>query len=245
MGVFNWIFGKHPPRPPDPSRSTSAALLPRWQAELALAELAEHRIHAVISDDHTSYLGSGRIESMAHVYVMEPDRDAAKAIIDEITDAPEPDWQIRPATSDDETFLRQMQYEAMFTPFGADPFPQTVVDQPGIARYHVRFGTRDGDVGWIAETTDGEPIGAAWARRFPRDEAGYGFVDERTPELAIALAEHHRGSGIGTALLQQLLADIGRCSLSVDHRNPAVALYERVGFRTLSTEGDSITMIHG
>ena len=37
-----------------------------------------------------------------------------------------------------------------------------------------------------------------------RDQPGYGFVDEETPELAIAVVPSRRGRGIGDALLKAL-----------------------------------------
>ena len=61
---------------------------------------------------------------------------------------------------------------------------------------------RPGDLGIIATTTDGAPLGAAWCRRF--DASNYGFVDDATPILAIAVDEPHRNRGLGSALLTAL-----------------------------------------
>ena len=135
-----------------------------------------------------------------------------------------------------------MVYEALFVAQGADPFPRTVLDEPQIAHYAKGFG-RPGDQGLVAETSAGSPIGAAWVRRFSGNDRGYGYVDDDTPELSIAVIEKRPGMGVGAALLLQLFVEVPRCSLSVDHRNPAVRLYERLGFETIERSGDSLTML--
>jgi ribosomal protein S18 acetylase RimI-like enzyme len=148
-------------------------------------------------------------------------------------------FEIRPATADDQAFVTQMQYEAFFVPPGAEPFPRTVLDDPAIRPYHVDFAARAGDVGVIAVEND-RPIGAAWVRRVH----GYGFVDDRTPELGIAVVADRRGAGIGSSLLASLFEQVQRCSLSCDDRNPAIRLYERLGFETVRQDGDhSVVMV--
>ena len=87
-GIIHWIFGKHPPRPPDPDRSAEAAWLPLWQAQLVLHELWERDVPAVIAEDFTSHLRFGAREPMARIYVMEPRLAAAVAVIEEITGYP-------------------------------------------------------------------------------------------------------------------------------------------------------------
>jgi ribosomal protein S18 acetylase RimI-like enzyme len=95
----------------------------------------------------------------------------------------------------------------------------------------------------------GFPVGAAWYRLFGHDRPGYGFVDERTPELAIAVVPSARGKGIGTALLDALLgrarsAGYPAISLSVDRNNAgAIELYQRHGFTRVSEDDDSLTML--
>ena len=79
-------------------------------------------------------------------------------------------------------------------------------------------------------------------RRFSPGDAGYGFVAADVPELAIAVQEGARGQGIGTRLLQSLLAraseqGAARISLSVNFDNPAANLYRRLGFRDVRADG--------
>ena len=149
---------------------------------------------------------------------------------------------IRTATADDQVFISEMQYEALFVPPGAEPFPRSILDEPGIRKYHADFGDRQGDAGVIAEDASGRPIGAAWVRQVE----GYGFVDHDTPELGIAVVARARGRGVGAEMLRVLLDHEPRCSLSVDDRNPARRLYERAGFRWVRDDGQgSIVMVRG
>lgn len=59
--------------------------------------------------------------------------------------------------------------------------------------------------------------------------------------LDIALLPEHRGSGIGTLLLSEVLAEAdvaGKCvQMHVERFNPAKRLYDRLGFRFLEEQG--------
>ncbi len=154
---------------------------------------------------------------------------------------------IRQLTADDESFLWTALYHALHVPPGADSLPPEVVRQPDLARYVSGWMQRPGDFGFVAEV-NGEPVGAAWVRRWPSSDRGYGFVDQATPELSMALLPGHRGRGIGTALLRRLLAEAARdseaVSLSVSESNAALRLYERFGFAVVGEpEGGSVTML--
>jgi ribosomal protein S18 acetylase RimI-like enzyme len=103
------------------------------------------------------------------------------------------------------------------------------------------------DLGFAAEE-NGRLIGAAWLRRWPSSERGFGFVDVETPELSMALLPKYRGRGLGTRLLRHLLSTAAErydaVSLSVSVSNPARRLYEREGFTPVSEpDGGSITMV--
>jgi len=107
-----------------------------------------------------------------------------------------------------------------------------------LTRYWQDWG-RQGDLGLVAESDSvGYPISCAWVRLFSREEAGADYVGEDIPELAIGTIPAARGMGVGTKILQALLS---RCktrytgvSLSVRMENPAIRLYERLGFRKTS-----------
>lgn len=143
-------------------------------------------------------------------------------------------YTIRTANPTDQAFITDMQYEAFFVPPGGDPFPRQILEEPHIRPYHEQFGDRSGDIGVIAETVDGRPLGAAWVRQVK----GYGFVDADTPELGIAVIGDRRGTGVGTALLNALFERTPRCSLSVDTRNAAKRLYDRFGFVLVRLDGE-------
>jgi ribosomal protein S18 acetylase RimI-like enzyme len=119
---------------------------------------------------------------------------------------------------------------------------------PGPVALYVKGWGRPGDTAVIA-LVDGFPVGAAWYRRFPADRPGYGFVDERTPELAIAVVPSARGKGVGGTLLRELLERARSeghraVSLSVDRENAgAIHVYEQHGFARVAEDEDSLTML--
>ena len=154
---------------------------------------------------------------------------------------------LRTAQRADLQLLRALLFEAAFWRSNvARPPPDEALANPELARYGEGFG-RPGDFGIVAEE-GAQPLGAAWWRHYQADAPGYGFVDEATPELSAAVLPAHRGRGIGTALLGALEREaryrgIDRLSLSVERDNPAVALYQRLGFRPLNSERNALTMV--
>jgi len=141
-------------------------------------------------------------------------------------------FEVRAANFSDEPFLWEMLYLALFVPPGEPPLPRSVLRDPAIARYVQGWGTRQNDKGLVA-LVDTSPVGAAWLRWFPASDPGYGFVDESIPELSVAVLPAHRGKGIGSLLLEQLLQGVPSTSLSCDPQNPAWRLYLRLGFEAL------------
>ena len=78
---------------------------------------------------------------------------------------------------------------------------------------------------------EGDPIGRLYVAHW----------DTEIRLVDIAILPAHRGTGIGTAILTDVLAEgqrIGKpVSIHVEQYNPALRLYERLGFVHRSTSG--------
>jgi ribosomal protein S18 acetylase RimI-like enzyme len=154
------------------------------------------------------------------------------------------DISLRTLTPADQDFLWEMLYQALYVPPGAPAFPREIVQQPEISRYVEGWG-RSGDTGFVA--MDGrQPLAAVWIRLLTGEERGYGYVDDATPELSIAVLPAYRGRGIGARLMERMLAaarsEYPALSLSVSADNPAARLYARLGFERVGESGGSLTM---
>ena len=150
---------------------------------------------------------------------------------------------IRRGGPQDVRFLRDMLHHAYYWR------EREPGEGPGPVALYVKGWGRPGDTALIA-VEDGFPVGAAWYRLFERDRPGYGFVDEETPELAVAVVPSRRGRGIGDALLNALY-DRARAdghdalSLSVGRENDVLLSYyeQKHGFTRVHEDGgDSVTM---
>ena len=154
---------------------------------------------------------------------------------------------LRAAGPDDLPALKWALFTAVaWNPERRLPPPEVTVEHPELARYHRDWG-RHGDLGVIAER-GGDVVGVALCRLFTDDDHGHGYVDAETPELAVAVTEESRGSGLGTRLMNALAdearaAGFARLSLSVDSGNPARRLYERLGYRQISAGDEGVRMV--
>ena len=143
---------------------------------------------------------------------------------------------LRPATDSDEDILWHMLFYASHANEDPEADLESIRSNPDLRRYVSDWG-RDGDLGIIAEQ-DSRAVGAGWLRLFVGDErASPTFVDDCTPELALAVLPGHEGRGLGTRMLVQLLSQATQrypaVALSVRRNNPAQRLYERIGFRRI------------
>lgn len=146
---------------------------------------------------------------------------------------------IRPVSEGDGGYMWEMLAEATH-----EKDVRAVAESPELAVYLDGWG-REGDIGFVAEH-GGRRVGAAWVRLLGK--SGYGFVDDETPELAIAANPDFRGRGVGGRLLARLMDEVRGAypsiSLSVSEGNPARRLYERMGFEPVEG-GEAVNRVGG
>lgn len=150
------------------------------------------------------------------------------------------DYAIRHIRPDEWPLLADFLYEAIYVPEGFDgEIPRSVIySDPRCLAAHEGFGSLPDDRALVAEV-DGRVIGACWVRTTEE----YGHIDETTPSFSLSLYEPYRGNGIGGALMRAMLNELrdagyARASLSVQKANPALHLYERLGFRIVGYGAD-------
>jgi ribosomal protein S18 acetylase RimI-like enzyme len=147
--------------------------------------------------------------------------------------------KIRPIERRDYPMLEEFLYQAIFVPEGVEPPAREIVRLPEIFVYIDGFGAGAGDIGVVAESDGGGVVGAAWTRIIP----AFGHLDDRTPELAIAVLPGWRGRGVGSRMMGRLFgmlreAGYRRTSLSVQKDNPAVRFYRRLGYTVTGERPD-------
>jgi len=142
--------------------------------------------------------------------------------------------RLRPVTAADEPFLSRL-YASTRTE-ELEPVPWTEEQKRTFLELQFQAQTlhyarhyRGGD--FLVIENDAEPIGRLYIYRQPADIR---VVD-------IALLPAYRGAGIGTKLLRDILAEgeaSGKSvSIHVEDFNPAIRLYERLGFRRIDRHG--------
>lgn len=95
------------------------------------------------------------------------------------------------------------------------------------AHYQQHYPAAD----WLVILRGGEPIGRLYIVRWPCEHR---VID-------VAFLPEHRGQGLGTALMRDLLDEAGSAgkavSIHVEKNNPAMGLYRRLGFVTAEDKG--------
>jgi len=153
--------------------------------------------------------------------------------------------RIRATEQDDIPFLWDMLYEirSLRCVREGKALPsRDVLQTPDLAKYVQNWGHKS-DRAFIAMNAQ-IPMGAAWYRLFTADNKGYGYVDDNTPEIAIALLPQYRNKGVGKSLLIYLLEQAKadgyqQISLSCDPTNDnALHLYQKLGFEQVGIHFD-------
>jgi len=99
---------------------------------------------------------------------------------------------------------------------------------------YIKGWSPEKEIGLIAETENGIPVGAVWIRYVP--ELGHN-IQEPLPEITIAIRTDYRRKGIagrlmGTLYEKALQKGISKLSLGVHKDNsPAINLYKKQGWK--------------
>ena len=147
-------------------------------------------------------------------------------------------FSIRQVTQDDIPFLWEMIYYASRMPEDGTASSDAARFDPYVNIYVKDWGRR-GDCGVVAyEPQSLRKLGAAWIRFLTDDKSHYGYYDDETPELAIAVLPEMKGQGVGSALLSHMIemarGQVPAIVLTVRNDNPARHLYERCRFIVIS-----------
>lgn len=139
--------------------------------------------------------------------------------------------------------LDEFLYEAIFQRDENNLVPKTIIKEPNLQVYTKDFGTLKDDYCLCAEV-DKKIVGAVWVRNI----AGFGNIDDNTPEFAISLYKSYRGLGIGTEMMRkmiELLKNKGyhKTSLAVQKDNYALHMYLKVGFQIIGENDEEYIMV--
>ena len=155
--------------------------------------------------------------------------------------------EIRELLEKEYPILEDIMYEAIYHPDKSNPYPKDVIYLPQVRVYWDCWGKEKNDHCLVA-VGDDEVAGAVWIRTFLGDIKGCGYIDEQTPEIAIALFSQYRNKGIGTQLMNDMIALMKRkgfsqVSLSITKGNPAITLYLRLGFNIIDKNAEDYIML--
>ena len=142
--------------------------------------------------------------------------------------------RLRPTTATDDPFLCAL-YASTRTEELA-PVPWTEEQKRAFLEMQFRaqsahYAKHYAGAEFLIIEDDGQPVGRLYLHRQPHDIR---IVD-------ISVLPEHRGRGIGSTLLRGILEEGAAAhtpvSIHVEHFNPAMRLYERLGFRHIDTQG--------
>lgn len=151
-------------------------------------------------------------------------------------------FQIREMMPREYPLLRDFLYEAIFQRDENNLLPRNVVDNPELRIYIEDFGKKEQDFALCAEV-DNIVVGAVWVRDIP----AYGHVADGVPEFAISVLKAHRGKGIGSRMMMEMLKALRakgcpRASLAVQKDNYALRMYQKCGFKIIGENDEEYIM---
>lgn len=114
-----------------------------------------------------------------------------------------------------------------------DTLDKNVEDFPELEIFSKFYGLSSKDLGLYA-LSEHNIAGAAWIRVLKKEDNAIGFVNEATAVLSIGVKPEFRGKGIATAMLEQLLLEVGALfeyiSVSVLNHEKALSYFKTFGF---------------
>ena len=152
------------------------------------------------------------------------------------------DYQIRQIRTEEIPQLKDFLYEAIFIPEGVAAPTREIVNDESLQVYIRDFGNLPDDRCLVAVAGD-KVVGAIWSRIMN----DYGHIADDVPSIAISLYKEYRNQGIGSQLLNQMLALLKAdgyksVSLSVQKANYAMKMYQKAGFKVISDDAEEAIM---
>ena len=149
---------------------------------------------------------------------------------------------LRPTTPADRAFLLEVYASTRAEELAPVPWSDeqkaAFLEQQFSAQDH-HYKTHYDNTAYDVIVVDGEDVGRLYVGRW----------SEEIRIVDIALLPQHRGRGIATALLADLIAEAEAASkpltIHVERTNPAIAFYERLGFRLTEDRGVYLFMTRG
>jgi GNAT superfamily N-acetyltransferase len=145
----------------------------------------------------------------------------------------------RPARADDRDFLYEVYASTRLeelSPLGWDEAQVKAFLEMQFAAQHDYYQSQFPDADFQIVIEDGRPIGQL-------------YVDRRADEIRIidiALLPARRGAGLGSGLLKGILEEAAESErpvrIHVEQFNPALRLYERLGFARIGDQGVYLLM---
>ena len=141
---------------------------------------------------------------------------------------------MRPIRADDEAFLLNVYASTRLdelTPLGWNVAQQMAFLTQQFTAQHQHYQTHYADANFDVIMLDGQPIGRLYVARW----------EDEIRLIDIALLPEYRNAGIGSRLLNDLLAEATQAGkpvrIHVEKFNPALRLYERLGFSRIDDRG--------